>query len=80
VADGADEGQGPGAAVVWVEPGSAAEKAELQPGMLIVEANHRAIASAAELLSVLRDAKSGATVLLRIQLGDGRALRALVVP
>jgi len=70
-----------GAVVVEVKPGSAAEHANLAPGMIIVEAGGKPVRAAADLRRILRAAKPGATVLIRVQVGrEGRALRALTIP
>jgi serine protease Do len=70
----------PGAVVVEVRAGSAAERADLRPGMVIVEAGGKPVKSAADLHRALREAKVGSTVLLRIQAGEGRLLRAVTIP
>jgi serine protease Do len=69
-----------GALVVRVEPGSPAERAELQPGMVIVELEGTPVKSAADLRRGLAAAPRGKTVLLRVQLGEARQLRALPLP
>jgi serine protease Do len=69
-----------GALVTEVAPGSAAERAQLAQGMLIVEASGKPIRSANDLRLQLKTAKSGSTVLVRVQLPGARQLRALVVP
>jgi serine protease Do len=69
-----------GALIVEVTPGSAADRAELQPGMVVVEANGNPIQRAEELKQALRGARKGEVVLLRVQAGEGRALRALTIP
>jgi serine protease Do len=79
-----EQGQAPGtegAVIMEVKPGSAAEHANLVPGMVVVEAAGKPVRSAADLRKLLRAAKPGATVLLRVAFGrEGRALRALTVP
>jgi len=79
-----EEGEVPGiegAVIVEVKPGSAAEHAGLVPGMVVVEAAGKPVRGAAELRKLLRAAKPGATVLLRVAIGrEGRALRALTIP
>jgi serine protease Do len=71
-----------GAQVVEVTPGSPAERAELQPGMVIVEAGKKPVRNADELMKILKAVKSGEVLLLRIAIpGEGgRALRALRIP
>lgn len=71
-----------GALITNVNPGSPAERAELAPGMVVVEANKKPVKSAQELSKILRGAKSGSTVLLRVVTGQGgsRLLRALRIP
>jgi serine protease Do len=69
-----------GALVTEVAPGSAAERAQLAQGMLIVEAAGKPIKNAADLRLLLRAAKPGSTVLVRVQLPGARQLRALVMP
>ncbi|PTL81293.1 Do family serine endopeptidase [Vitiosangium sp. GDMCC 1.1324] len=69
-----------GAMIVDVEPGSPADHAGLQPGMVIVEAGGKQVRNPREFADVVRGQKSGAVLLLRIQLGDNRLLRALTIP
>ena len=73
-----------GALITGVEPGSAADKAGLEPRTLIVEAGGQPVTSAADLSRILRAAKPGSTVLLRAQLSVGDSpmtrLFALEVP
>jgi serine protease Do len=57
-----------GALITGVEPGSAADKAGLEPTTLIVEAGGQPVTSAADLSRILHAAKPGSTVLLRAQL------------
>jgi len=79
-----EEGEAPGtegAVIVEVRPGSTAEHAGLVPGMVVVEAAGKPVRGAADLRKLLRGAKPGTTVLLRVAFGrEGRALRALTVP
>jgi serine protease Do len=58
-----------GALVVEVTPGSAAERAGLQPGDLIVEANKRAVASPKDVAQVARETRSE-QLLLRVMRGS----------
>jgi serine protease Do len=69
-----------GAAIVQVTPGSPAERAELRPGMVVVEAGGKPVRNAQDLYRALKDAKSGSTLLLRIDVGGSKALRALAIP
>lgn len=69
-----------GAVVTNVDPGSPADRAELRQGMIIVEANGKPVKRARDLAQVLREAKSGSTVLMRIQVEGGRILRAMAIP
>ncbi len=78
--DGGMRGTPPGALILQVEPGSVAESAGLAPGMTIVEAGGEPVKSARELTRIVQRAKSGSTLLLRVQVGQGRVLRALPIP
>ena len=69
-----------GALIAQVIPGSVAERAGLVPGMVVVEAAGKPVRGAADLIQILRDARPGSPVLLRVQLEDTRALRALTIP
>ncbi len=70
-----------GALVTEVQPGTPAERADLQSGMVIVEADGKPVRNADELTRILKSAKSGSTLLLRIVGPAGaRGLRALQVP
>jgi len=71
-----------GAMVADVVQGTPAERAELRPGMIVVEAANKPVKTAEELLRILRAAKPNDVVLLRVVTpGDGgRFLRALRIP
>ena len=74
-----------GAVITEVQPGSPADAAELAPGMVVTEAGGKKIASADDLSRVLKDAKPGSTILLRVQIRlpnreDSSLLRALTFP
>jgi serine protease Do len=71
-----------GAVIVDVAAGSAAQKAGLSPGMIVLAASERPVRGAADLTQLLRQATSGATLLLRVFVPGvpGRHLRALTVP
>jgi serine protease Do len=71
-----------GALITDVQPTSPAERAELVPGMVVVEANRKPVKTAQDLRRIIKAAPKGSTLLLRIQ-GPGdnnRLLRALQVP
>jgi serine protease Do len=69
-----------GALLTQVLPGSVAERAGLAAGMIVVEAAGKPVRTAADLVRILREARPGSSVLLRIQLRETRALRALTIP
>jgi serine protease Do len=71
-----------GALVTDVVPGSPADRAQLIPGMLVVEANRKPVRSARELAGIIRSTASGGTLLLRVMMPESstRQLRALRVP
>jgi len=74
-----------GAVITEVQPGSPADAAELAPGMVVTEAAGKKIASADDLSKILKDAKPGSTILLRVQIRlqnreDNTLLRALTIP
>jgi serine protease Do len=71
-----------GALIVEVRPGSEADRAELLPGMVVVEAGGKPVHSAVDLRRALGETKPGATMLLRVQMGQngGKVLRALTMP
>jgi serine protease Do len=70
-----------GALITDVVPGSPADRAGLEAGMLVVEANRKPVASADELAKAIKGAPAGSTLLLRVTgPGGGRNLRALRVP
>ena len=72
-----------GALITDVVPGSPADRAQLSPGMLVVEANRKPVRTAQELAALIRSTPSGGTLLLRVMAPGGsgsRLLRALRVP
>jgi serine protease Do len=74
-----------GAVITEVQPGSPADAAELAPGMVVTEAGGKKIGSADDLSRVLKDAKPGSTILLRVQIQlqnreASSLLRALTIP
>jgi serine protease Do len=74
-----------GAAITEVQPGSPADAAELAPGMVVTEAAGKKIASADDLSRILKDAKPGSTILLRVAIPqsnreEATLLRALTIP
>ena len=72
---------GAGALITDVVPGSPAEHAGLAPGMVVVEASRKPVRSVQELLKLIRNTKSGQSLLLRVAgPGGARNLRALTVP
>ncbi|MFL5348348.1 MAG: Do family serine endopeptidase [Hyalangium sp.] len=70
----------PGALITHVAPGSLAERSGLVPGMVVVEAGGKPVRGAADLVQLLREARPGSVVLLRVQLQDARVLRTLRIP
>jgi serine protease Do len=72
-----------GAVITDVQPGSPADEAELLPGMVVTEAAGRKIASADDLSRILKQAKPGSTILIRVRLPireESTRLAALTVP
>ena len=74
-----------GAVITEVQPGSPADAAELAPGMVVTEAAGKKIASADDLSRLLKDAKPGSTILLRVSIRqpnreETTLLRALTIP
>ncbi len=74
-----------GAVITEVQPGSPADAAELAPGMVVTEAAGKKVASADDLSRVLKEAKPGSTILLRVQVRvpnreESTLLRALTIP
>ncbi len=74
------QGTPEGVAIAAVAPGSAADRAGLEPGMLVVEAGGTPVKSVDDLERTLSRARRGDVVLLRVQRGEMRVLRALTVP
>ncbi|WNG61258.1 Do family serine endopeptidase [Archangium gephyra] len=69
-----------GAMIVAVDPGSPADRAGLQPGMVVVEAAAKQVRNPREFAQIVRAQKPGTVLLLRIQVGENRVLRALPIP
>ncbi len=69
-----------GALISFIEPGSPADRAGLVPGMVIIEAGGKPVRNPNELARIVRGAKSGDMLLLRVQLENSRLLRALKIP
>ncbi|HEX4621382.1 MAG TPA: PDZ domain-containing protein, partial [Myxococcaceae bacterium] len=70
-----------GPVVSQVDPGSAAEAAGLQPGMIIVQAGNRRVRSANDLFKAIKAAPHGGTMLMRVATENGdQVLRALTIP
>ncbi|MFN0063014.1 MAG: Do family serine endopeptidase [Myxococcaceae bacterium] len=77
-----DSREGKGAFITAVAPGSPAQDADLREGMVVVEAAGKPIRNASELAAVLRSAKPGTRLLLRVTQPNAPAslLRALSIP
>ncbi|MET0402750.1 MAG: trypsin-like peptidase domain-containing protein [Cystobacter sp.] len=69
-----------GALVTEVVPGSPAERAQLEAGMVVVEVDRKPVTNAQELAGIIRKAPAGSTLLLRVALPNSRSLRALTLP
>jgi len=70
-----------GALITDVVPGSPADRAQLEPGMVVIEANRQKVENADALARIIKGAASGSTLLLRVTApGGARNLRALRVP
>ncbi|MDQ3266580.1 MAG: Do family serine endopeptidase [Myxococcota bacterium] len=71
-----------GAIITNVMPASPADHAQLLRGMVVVEANKKPVKRAAELMQILRAAKPGSRVLLRVRVPGGQAagLRVITIP
>ncbi|MFZ5471292.1 MAG: trypsin-like peptidase domain-containing protein [Myxococcota bacterium] len=71
-----------GALITEVVPGSPAERADLMPGMVVIEADRKPVKSAADLARIVKASRPGDVVLLRVvgPQGTARSLRALRVP
>ncbi len=69
-----------GALVAGVAPGSAAERAGLAQGMVVVEVGGKPVRGAGDVFRALEAAKPGEVLLLRVQANGSRLLRALTVP
>ncbi len=69
-----------GALIADVAPGSAAEHAGLQPGMVVIGVGDKRVSSSRELGAILTRAESGSTLLLRVRVQDTTLLRALRIP
>jgi len=75
-----------GVLVADVVPGSAAERANLGRGMVIVEADHHPVRTTSELSRLIKHKRSGDVLLLRVALpggntsGGSTVLRALTMP
>lgn len=73
-------GPSSGALIAEVVPGSRADDAGLQPGMIIVEAGGEPVRTARDLVRIIGDAPSGKNLLVRVDVRGSRVLRALPVP
>jgi serine protease Do len=69
-----------GALITEVQPGSLGDRANLVPGMVVVEAGGKRVKRAADLKRAIREAKPGTLVLLRVEGSGKKALRALPIP
>lgn len=71
-----------GVLVTAVKPGSPAEKAGLNPGVVILQVDGAPVTSTAALKTKIADAKKAGkeAVLLRLQLGDAKQFSALTIP
>ncbi len=69
-----------GALLTGVAPSSVAEEADLQVGMVVVEAAHKPVRGGGDLAAVLKGATPGSTVLLRVLTPGGAFLRAVAIP
>src|SRR5690606_23207026 len=70
-----------GALITNVQPNSPAELAGLQRGMSVVEADRKKVSNAADLKRILGASRSGASVLLKVEMPGGSSLlRALTLP
>jgi serine protease Do len=67
-----------GVVVTQVEPGSAADRAGIQPGILIREVNRREVGSVGDVTAALKATSSDENVLLLLQ--SGPYLRYVVLP
>ncbi|MFZ5469950.1 MAG: Do family serine endopeptidase [Myxococcota bacterium] len=76
----ARSGRAPGALITDVVPGSVADRMELYPGMVVIEADGKPVRSAKDLMRILQKAKRGASILLRVEADGQRLLRAVPVP
>ncbi|HUM13885.1 MAG TPA: trypsin-like peptidase domain-containing protein [Myxococcaceae bacterium] len=70
--------RGPGALVLSVEPGSPAERAGFQPGLVIVEVAGHPVHSAKEASDLIRDARARPPIVFRL-LGPGRVTAVATV-
>jgi serine protease Do len=67
-----------GAFITEVQPGSPADKAGLEPNLLVTEANHQLVGSAGDLSRILRAAKPGTTILIRAQARGGEQAASML--
>jgi len=67
-----------GAFITEVQPGSPADKAGLEPNLVVTEANNQLVSSAGDLSRILRAAKPGSTVLLRAQVRAGEQANTML--
>jgi serine protease Do len=71
-----------GALITEVVPGSAADRADLERGMIIVEADRKPVRSSADVTRLLRSKKPGDVLLIRVALPGSQTVyvRALTIP
>jgi serine protease Do len=69
-----------GAVITAVQPGSPADQAGLQPGMVVVQAAGKPVQNGRDLSKILSDARSGTTLPLRAETPKGSVLVALEIP
>jgi serine protease Do len=67
-----------GAFITEVQPGSPADKAGLEPNLVVTEANGQVVTGAGDLSRILRAAKPGTTVLLRAQVRGGEQANTML--
>ena len=69
-----------GALIQEVRPGSPAERADLRPGMVVIQAAGQPVKNAKDLEKAIRGSKPGSILLLRVVDEGGKSLRALPIP
>ncbi len=69
-----------GALITHVEPGTPADRADLRPGMVVVGVDGQKVHGARDVARILSSARSGSTVLIRVEVDGARLLRAISIP